>query len=514
MGKNLRKLVLAISTMVALNFSSAYVAKAENMYLAYEQNHIATTLEELKVPLAEGISNGQTKIEIKASKEAVDELGKVEFGTFMDDVLYKVDDYYHNEINNYRYEGNWVDGSYTLEFTINYLETPDQTMQVQQEVKRILTNIVDDTMTEDEKVKVIHDYIVTHVQYDVNGLNNRNEAHTAYAALFEDKTGEKNQTVCQGYALVFYKMAKEAGLEARIMTGKSRDQNHAWNLIRINGEWYQIDLTWDDPTGVDDLNYVRYDYYNLTDEQLKKDHQVFNDLEQFSRCTTDYGSTISDVILLKSIDRHYELPQFTAKDDNEFKQRIEESIKHKDSSCKFRLIAPGADKSRLLEQKEHIINEIFNTHSSEIDGSYSYQPVKEYAFTNDKDFIFEYKFIYLKNVNSININKNSIELSVGEEEQISVQAAMSDGSNEDTTDKVRYLSNNPNIVTVDNNTGIIYANQQGKAKILVEYGGHSQEVNITVNSNVVVKSNNTSLKDLKITGTTITGFQKTKQNTK
>lgn len=406
MGKNLRKLILAVSTIFIVNFSSCYIAKASNIEVAYSQNNIVKTLDEMKIILSEGISNGETKIDIEASSEVLKNLEDIDFKYFIKEVLYMSDDYYHNLVERYRYSSEWSGESGTIKFTIDYIETPEQTRSVEQEVKRILENIISDNMTEDEKVKTIHDYIVNNVQYDSNGLRNGNEAHSAYAALFEDNDGEKNQTVCQGYATLFYKMAKEAGFEAKIITGQSKGQNHAWNLISINNNWYHIDLTWDDPIVLNGPDYVRYDYYNLTDEQIRKDHEVFNDPEKFPKCTTNYAAKVKDAEMLKSIDRHYELPEFTARNDEDIKKIIEKSIQRRDPSCKFRLIAPGADKSKLIEEKKYIIHEILNKYRSDIDASYNYYYPKEYSFSSDEDFIFEYNFKYLKNASLIEEDKN------------------------------------------------------------------------------------------------------------
>lgn len=400
MGKNLKKIILTLSITLAMNCSYSYITKAANVELSYLENTTVKTLDEMKKILSKGISNGETKIDIEASSQVLKDLGDIDFKSFMKEVLYMADDYHRNLVQRYRYSSEWSGASGIINFTIEYIESAEQTKRVEEEVRRIVSDIIHDDMTEDEKVKVIHDYIVTHVQYDINGLQKGNEAHSAYAALFIDNDGEDNETVCQGYATLFYKMAKESGLESKIITGQSKNQNHAWNLIRINNNWYHIDLTWDDPLGVNDPNYVRYDYYNLTDEQIRKDHEVFDDSEKFPECITNYTTKVKDAKMLKSIDRHYELPEYTARNDEEMKQIIEESIQRRDSSCKFRFILPGADKSKLVEQKKYIINEILNEYRDEIDSEYTLYYPREYDFSIEEDYIFQYRFKYIKDSNS------------------------------------------------------------------------------------------------------------------
>lgn len=62
---------------------------------------------------------------------------------------------------------------------------------------------------------------------------------TAYAALCQGKA------VCQGYAVLFYRICKEAGLPVRIITGIGNGGNHAWNIVKVRIYYYNIDCTWD-----------------------------------------------------------------------------------------------------------------------------------------------------------------------------------------------------------------------------------------------------------------------------
>jgi hypothetical protein len=100
--------------------------------------------------------------------------------------------------------------------------------------------------SEYEKVQAIYSYIAKNITYDHKNLNN--DAYTlkqsAYAALV-------NQTaVCQGYSSLFYYMALSAGLDSRIVVGKSVNaegnvEAHAWNVVRIGSSYYYVDSTWD-----------------------------------------------------------------------------------------------------------------------------------------------------------------------------------------------------------------------------------------------------------------------------
>lgn len=87
-----------------------------------------------------------------------------------------------------------------------------------------------------EKILVIHDKMVENYKYDSNYSD---ESYHAYG-LFKNKTA-----VCQGYAQAFYMIMREMGFDCDFCVAHSI--NHIWNYIKINGKWYHIDLTWDDP---------------------------------------------------------------------------------------------------------------------------------------------------------------------------------------------------------------------------------------------------------------------------
>ena len=123
--------------------------------------------------------------------------------------------------------------------------------------------VVKDGMGEEEKVKAIHDYLIYHANYVNNGdySTAENWAYGAGGVLLH------KEGVCQSYAFAFYMMAISAGLECRFVSGTADGGGHAWNQVKVNGKWYYIDCTWDDPVGG---GYENYKYY--LSESLWADH--------------------------------------------------------------------------------------------------------------------------------------------------------------------------------------------------------------------------------------------------
>lgn len=137
---------------------------------------------------------------------------------------------------------------------------------VSAEVERIIDEMDFSKRTSDyDKVTAIYDYVCENVTYDVVHKNKdvQHTKTTAYAAL------RYNTAVCQGYSVLLYRLFREAGIDSRIITGiASRDGSselHAWNLVCVDGSYYNVDATWDTAFG-------SRDYYLKSDETFSKDH--------------------------------------------------------------------------------------------------------------------------------------------------------------------------------------------------------------------------------------------------
>ena len=102
---------------------------------------------------------------------------------------------------------------------------------------------ISEGMSEEQKVKAIHDYLIYSANY-VNNGNYKSAEKWAYGAggVLIHKEG-----VCQSYAIAFYMMAVASGLDCRYVTGTAKGGRHAWNQVKVDGTWYYIDCTWDDP---------------------------------------------------------------------------------------------------------------------------------------------------------------------------------------------------------------------------------------------------------------------------
>lgn len=170
-------------------------------------------------------------------------------------------DYYALNVN--KAAVTYTDGVYA--FDMEYLCTPEQLAEVDRQVPEIIESLALDGMDDEAKVKLIYEYVCTHFIYD--------GTETKFSAYDGLTTGSM---VCQGYALLLSKLMWEADIPCRIIAGRSQEQTHAWNTVKLDGQWYNLDATWD---GVDELNKPMKWTYFLKSEADFTDHVRFAELD-------------------------------------------------------------------------------------------------------------------------------------------------------------------------------------------------------------------------------------------
>lgn len=129
----------------------------------------------------------------------------------------------------------------TVTYTLTYYTTSEQEAVVTETVEDTLESLDIDGKTDYQKIRAIYDFICENVTYDYDTLgdNTYKLKFTAYAALLN------GTAVCQGYALLFYRMALELGIDARFIAGLGNGGAHGWNIVELRDEYYNLDSTWD-----------------------------------------------------------------------------------------------------------------------------------------------------------------------------------------------------------------------------------------------------------------------------
>ena len=156
-------------------------------------------------------------------------------------------------------------------------------------------------MTDYEKELAIHDYIVLNSEYGYTDYA-KEYAFRAYGVLIQGKG------VCNGYAEAMSMLLTCAGVENYIMLGEAYSEGkydlHAWNAVLLDGKWYQVDATWDDPVP-DQKGFAGHSYFNVTDNIMDDTHIWEDDTYQVCNSNDynyfEYNNLIVDSGKLKPI---------------------------------------------------------------------------------------------------------------------------------------------------------------------------------------------------------------------
>ena len=167
--------------------------------------------------------------------------------------------------------------------SINKIYTEKDASMINKKVDEVYNEIINEKMTDLEKIKTVHDYIIRNTKYDEeraqeikNNIANDeiHSSNTAFGPLFTGKA------ICGGYTDTMALFLDKMG----IPNIKVSSKNHIWNAVYVNGKWLHLDLTWDDPVVVNGNETLTYNYYLLSTKELsnKTDNQHSFDLSVFS----------------------------------------------------------------------------------------------------------------------------------------------------------------------------------------------------------------------------------------
>lgn len=157
-------------------------------------------------------------------------------------------------------------------FTYNSQYNQNSVAEYRAAINNVFSEVIGNNMTDEQKATALHDYLVQHMVYDQNANNNLGiEKRNAYEALVN------GIGVCQGYTLAYAALLRNAGIGVKYC--KSKDMNHIWNYVMLDGEWYHADLTYDDATAASqtgETGYVKHEYFLLSDHAMQSKNRTWD----------------------------------------------------------------------------------------------------------------------------------------------------------------------------------------------------------------------------------------------
>ncbi len=217
----------------------------------------AGSADEAAVILRKGMENREARIAIRCPADAITPTDGI-----LDEIAEKA-----MEETGVPTQGDYIrwtyagwSGSYSLEsddeglhyvfvYDCKYYTTAAQEAELSEKIDSVLQSLdINDESSDYDVICAVYDYICANVSYDYDNLDDSEYLlkYTAYAAMI-NKTA-----VCQGYSALMYRMLQQKNIDCRLIPGS----NHAWNIVAIDGVYYNADSTWD--AGRDPKNYAYF----------------------------------------------------------------------------------------------------------------------------------------------------------------------------------------------------------------------------------------------------------------
>ena len=185
-----------------------------------------------------------------------------------------------------------VSGRYTM--------SAQKRKDYQERIDKIVDKILKDAPKDDsdyEKVKYCFDYIVSNTSYDVNAANNQN-----IISVFIN-----GESVCQGYTLAMKYLLDRMGVQSAVIYGSANNSNHSWNIVKIDGTWSYVDVTWGDSSyrnyvNTETVDEINYNYFGCDNDILRATHKIDSPLYLPNCKSLDAYYYVKEGLYFKSAD--------------------------------------------------------------------------------------------------------------------------------------------------------------------------------------------------------------------
>ncbi len=162
---------------------------------------------------------------------------------------------------------------FNMEFAPKYTMDLQKRDEIQQQIDASAAELlagITEMDSDYDKAKYVFEALVQNVDYDASAEENQN-----IISVFLNRA-----TVCQGYACAAQYLLDQLGIPCAIVTGYANGESHAWNLVRLDGAYYYMDITWGNSRYLNNSSqaekYVNYNYMAVTSEEIDRTHRLEN----------------------------------------------------------------------------------------------------------------------------------------------------------------------------------------------------------------------------------------------
>ena len=165
--------------------------------------------------------------------------------------------------NSFRHLETAYDNYGKITLTIEKTYSDSDISLINAKVDEVEQEIWTDNMSQVDKIRAAHDYIINHSEYDSERSDYnivKYKSDTAFGPLLE------GYSLCGGYTDAMELFLEDMGIKSY----KISSENHVWNAVYLNNAWYHLDLTWDDPITTDGSDILEYNFFLITTSELSE----------------------------------------------------------------------------------------------------------------------------------------------------------------------------------------------------------------------------------------------------
>lgn len=240
---------------ISENVKDVKLTSATEYYLSGQQSNFVTACKAL-VKGARAFESNISVRGLELNKEDLSEL--IVLATSAEPDLWMVDPAYA-----YSSDKDNVIKEVSFKYTLSQKDYDKASKKLHDKAESIIAETAG--RSDFEKLRIFHDRIISGCEYS----DSSKFPYSAYGCLVEGKS------VCEGYSKAFGMLCDMAGIQCIPVLGKANDgetEAHMWNKVQLDNEWYNVDITWDDPVSEIGRDYIGNSYFGVTDEVILRDH--------------------------------------------------------------------------------------------------------------------------------------------------------------------------------------------------------------------------------------------------
>ena len=253
---------------VTLNSSNDYKKDANYGFVKQTNEFHVKDYQNILDTIYTVLNNGWDEFKFYCDTNYKECITDVESITDNDELISHINNYVHPYNN---YDSIQVTYNQLGEVTINInkLYNNEEIAEINKKIDEVYNSIITNDMSNYDKIKTIHDYIINNTVYDnikgdfVLGKSNTDsiyKSHKAYGPLLQ------GYAICSGYSDAMAIFLNKMG----IPNYKISSNNHVWNLVYLDNQWLHLDLTWDDPIVSNGENKLTHNFFLIDDNTLKE----------------------------------------------------------------------------------------------------------------------------------------------------------------------------------------------------------------------------------------------------